>query len=64
MTVSTFNTYPDLISDGGRHARTDWPGGDLAAAVAATLSRDPSAIVSRAVAGDRCAVGHLPGGLA
>lgn len=68
MTPHTLHTYPDLIVDGGRHARTDWPAhcyrGDLAELVAATLRIDPDAVITRAADGRAVAVGHLPGGLA
>ena len=68
MTPHTLHTYPDLVTDGGRHARTDWPahcyGGALAELVAATLRLDPAAVITRAADGRAVAVGHLPGGLA
>ena len=68
MSPYTLHTYPELLTDGGRHARTEWPahcyGGELAELVAATLRLDPAAVISRAADGRAVAVGHLPGGLA
>ena len=68
--ASTFHTYPESITDGGRHARTDWgiPGSisaNATQAVAATLRLDPEAIISRATDSTGCTlIGYLPGGLA
>ena len=66
--ASTFHTYPDLITDAGRLARTDW--GDrlrhtAADAVAATLRYDSEAIIGLATdsTGSRF-IGLMPGGLA
>lgn len=64
--ASTFNTYPELITDRGRHARTDWPRASAAEAVAATLRHDPAAIVSSVIGSD-CSQpvrGLMPGGIA
>jgi DNA-binding GntR family transcriptional regulator len=66
--ASTFHTYPELIADAGRPARTDW--GDrrehtAAEAVAATLRLDPQAVIVRATDATGCRlIGLMPGGLA
>jgi hypothetical protein len=52
-----------LIS-GGRLAATEWPTPDLAAAVAATLARDPDSVILRATCGPVTLRGLAPGGLA
>ena len=57
--MTTFHTYPDLLTDGGRLAATEWPGATISEAVAATLRVDPEAIVLRAGQ----AIGLAPGGL-
>ena len=63
--ASTFNTYPDLVTDPGRHARTDWERCSAAQAVAATLNHDSDAIISRAIDSTGCSlIGLMPGGLA
>ena len=67
--TTTFHTYSDLITDGGRLAATEWgahPAGcaTLAEGVAATLRLDPDAIVLRAVRGTETIRGLAPGGLA
>lgn len=41
----THNTWPDLLITGGRLARTEWSGAAPAEALAATLCRDPEAVV-------------------
>ena len=41
----THNTYSDLLIDGGRLARTEWPEATPAEALVATLRHDPEAIV-------------------
>ena len=62
--ASTFNTYPDLLINGGRLARTEWPGASMAEAVAATVRRNSEAVILRA-ADQGCQVrGLAPGGLA
>ena len=63
--ASTFNTYPQLVTDPGRHARTDWQRCSAAQAVAATLHLDSAAIISRATDSTGCSlIGLMPGGLA
>jgi len=63
--ASTFNTYAELVTDSGRHARTDWDCCSATEAVAATLRIDPEAIISRATDSAGCAlIGFMPGGLA
>ena len=47
MSITTYHTYPDLLIDGGRLAATEWACSDPAEAVAATLARDPEAIILR-----------------
>ena len=69
MTATTYHTYADLLTDGGRLAATDWGNVrtgavTLAEAVAATLRHDPEAIVLRAVCGDEAVRGLAPAGLA
>lgn len=62
--ASTFHTYPELITDAGRPARTDW-NSTAADAVAATLRHDPEAVIVRATDATGCRlIGLLPGGLA
>lgn len=61
--ASTFNTYSDLLVDGGRLAETVWPEHTAAQAVLATTRQDPEAIVLVAI-DHRRHVGHAPGGLA
>ena len=63
MATTTYHTYADLLLDGGRLAATQWDGGTLADAVAATLRLDPDAVVLRACRGTDTAIGHAPGGL-
>lgn len=60
--ASTFNTYPDLLVDGGRLAETVWPNHTAAEAVKATTQADPEAIVLVAI-DHRRHVGLAPGGL-
>jgi len=67
--TTTYHTYADLLTDGGRLAATEWgahPAGcaSLAEAVAATLRHDPEAIVLRAVHGDETVRGYAPAGMA
>ena len=64
MTTTTFHTYPDLLTDGGRLAATEWGAGTLAEAVAATHRLDPDTIILRACRGTDTALGHAPGGMA
>lgn len=52
--ATTHHTYPDLITDGGRLARTCWQTSDLSQAVAATLRIDPDAVIL-------LATGTMPG---
>ena len=67
--TTTYHTYPDLLTDGGRLAATEWgahPAGcaTLAEAVAATLRLDAEAIVLRVVRGTETVRGLAPAGLA
>ena len=68
MIATTYNTYPDLLLDGGRLAASNWGNirtgsVTLAEAVAATINRDADAIVLR-VSNDRETLrGLAPGGL-
>lgn len=63
--ATTRHTYPDLLLTGGRLAATEWPRATLSEAVAATLARDPEAVILRAdnTAG-QAVRGLAPGGLA
>jgi len=64
MTTTTYCTFPDLLTDGGRLAPTVWEGGAThAEALAATLSLDAEAIVLRIVRGSEVVRGLAPGGL-
>jgi hypothetical protein len=69
MTATTYHTYADLLTDGGRLAATQWGGrpgvtcASLADAVAATLRLDPDAVVLRAVRGTETVHGLAPGGV-
>jgi len=61
---TTYNTYPELIADTGRNARTDWERCSAAQAVAATLRYDNEAIICRATDSTGLSLsGLLPGGL-
>jgi hypothetical protein len=62
--ATTYNTYPDLLIDGGRLAATVWQAASTSEAIAATIRRDATAIVLRATdsTGTRL-VGLAPGGL-
>jgi len=62
--ATTYNTYSDLLIDGGRLAATVWETATAAQAVAATLRYDAAAIVLRVTdnSGARL-VGLAPGGL-
>lgn len=64
MTTTTYHTYSDLLTDGGRLAATEWGAGTLADAVAATHRLDPDSIILRACRGTETALGLAPGGLA
>ena len=65
MDCITDHTYPELIFDGGRLARTFWRGpATCREVVAATLAQDPEAIIARARGTDGEVWGDLPGGLA
>jgi hypothetical protein len=64
MAAATFNTWPDLLTDGGRLACTEWsPRLSARECVAAMLRSDPEAIILRAVAFDGHKRGLAPGGL-
>ena len=62
-TMITHHTYPDLIVDGGRLARTDWAGAAPAAALRATLAMDSEAIVLMITGPGAPLRGLAPGGL-
>jgi hypothetical protein len=65
MPTTTYHTYADLLTDGGRLAATEWGlGGPLAGAVAATLRLDPEAVILRVTGSEGTAVGLAPAGLA
>ena len=64
MMTSTYHTYPDLVYDKGRLAKTIWDGNCFGDAIAATLTIDPEAIVLRARVGNETITGLRPGGLA
>ena len=60
----TFHTYPELIADMGRHARTDWERCSAAQAVAATIRTDDQVVICRATDSTGLSLaGLLPGGL-
>jgi hypothetical protein len=62
--ASTFHTYSELITDSGRHARTDWNRATATDAVAATIRHDSAAVISSATDSTGLALfGLLPGGL-
>jgi hypothetical protein len=64
MAAETYNTWPDLLIDGGRLASTEWsPRLSGSECVAAMLRRDPEAVVLRVVAFDGHRRGLAPGGL-
>lgn len=61
---TTYNTYPELIADKGRHARTDWERCSAAEAVAATIRTDDQVVICRAIDSTGLSLnGLLPGGL-
>jgi hypothetical protein len=62
--ASTYHTYSDLITDGGRLAATAWPKASIADAICATLTNDCQAIVLAVVASGEIIRGHAPGGMA
>jgi hypothetical protein len=64
IATTTYHTYADLLTDGGRHAATEWTTTDMAAAVAATLRLDPDAIILRVVCGTVTVRGLAPAGVA
>ena len=67
--ISTFHTYPDLVTlKGERLAETRWPDWHsvtIAEGVAATIDQDPESIVLRATTSgfSDVAIGYMPGGL-
>lgn len=61
--VYTYHTYPDLITSGGRLARTDWEGVTVSNAVASTIKHDPSGIILGVRANNVWLTGHAPGGI-
>lgn len=64
MAAETFNTWPDLVIDGGRLASIEWsPRLSCRDCVAAMLRHDPEAIVLRVNAYDGHRRGLAPGGL-
>lgn len=60
----TFHTYPDLITEGGRLAATDWGRSPLTEAVAATLAHCRDAVILLAIDGNDRIRAHAPGGMA
>ena len=64
--ITTHHAYAEYLHGGDRLAQTAWQTADTAAATAATLRRDPEAIVLAVTDrhGYRVATGHAPGGLA
>jgi hypothetical protein len=63
--VTTFHTYPDLVTETAeRKAATSWGlGASVADAVAATLLRDSQSIVLRVRSGNSQLIGFMPGGI-
>jgi hypothetical protein len=67
--ISTFHTYPDLVTLKGEHlAETRWPewhSVTIAEGVAATIDQDPESIVLRVTTSgfSDVATGYMPGGL-
>ncbi len=65
MPTTTYHTYADLITDGGRLAATEWGvSASIADGVAATLRYDDEAIILRAVRGTEVVRGYAPAGMA
>jgi hypothetical protein len=63
--ISTFNTYPELLTDSGRLAKTVWQHAEtLGQAIAATIALDSTAVILRATGQGERIVGLAPGGLA
>lgn len=62
--ATTYNTFPDLVYDGGRMAAVQWHGNDPTAAVAATLQQIPDAVILLVRTDSERLQGHGPGGLA
>ena len=62
--ASTYHTYADLITDGGRLAATAWPKASIAEAIGATLANDCQAIILTVVASGEITRGYAPGGMA
>jgi hypothetical protein len=63
--ISTFNTYPELLTDSGRLAETVWQHAEtLGQAIAATIALDSTAVILRATGHGERIVGLAPGGLA
>ena len=63
--MTTLHAYVEYLHDGGRLAATVWPRGSAADAVAATLQRDPDAVVLRVADwnGRYVAIGYAPCGI-
>jgi hypothetical protein len=67
--ITTFHTYPDLVTlTGERLAQTRWPewhSVTIAEGVAATIDQDPECIVLRVASTGFAdvAIGYMPGGL-
>jgi hypothetical protein len=62
--ASTYHTYPDLITDGGRLAATAWPKASISDAIGATLANDCQAVILTVVASGEITRGYAPGGMA
>jgi len=62
--ASTYHTYADLITDGGRLAATAWPKASISDAICATLANDCQAIILTVVASGEITRGYAPGGMA
>jgi len=62
--ASTHHTYPALLGQGGRLARSDWGYGSVAGAIAGTLRLDPQAVILAATDGEEVLRGYAPGGMA
>ena len=62
--ASTYHTYADLITDGGRLAATAWPKASISDAICATLANDCQAIILTVVASGEFTRGYAPGGMA
>jgi len=62
--ATTYHTYADLITDGGRLAATEWPKASISDAIRATLANDCRAIILTVAARGEITRGYAPGGMA